>query len=145
MQAQAHWNHSSDMHLSSLGPESQVFTFWVCSGLIVGSGCSLMAAQRQVPFLPVLPQGSPAHCSWWLQLLMTDILWASQTALVVKNPTASAGDVRDIGLIPGSGRAPGGGHENPLQYSCLENLLDRGAWQITVHGVTKSRTQLKQT
>ena len=76
---------------------------------------------------------------------MTDILWASQMALVVKNPTASAGDVRDVGLIPGSGRAPGGGHENPLQYSCLENLLDRGAWQITVHGVTKSRTQLKQT
>ena len=58
----------------------------------------------------------------------------------VKNPLANAGNV---GLIPGSGRSSGGGHGNPLQYSCLENLMDRGAWQATVHGVTKSQTQLK--
>ena len=60
------------------------------------------------------------------------------------NPTANAGDRRDTGLIPGSGRCPGGGHGNPLQYSCLENLTDRGAWQATVHGVAKSWTWLKQ-
>ena len=53
---------------------------------------------------------------------------ASQGALVVKNPPANAGDVRDASLIPGSGRSPGGGHGNPLQFSCLENPMDRGAW-----------------
>ena len=62
---------------------------------------------------------------------------------MVKNPPANAGDIRDMGLIPGSGRLPGGGHGNPLQDSCLENPLDRGAWQATVHGVAKSWTQLK--
>ena len=52
------------------------------------------------------------------------------------------GDVRDIGLIPGLGRSPGGGHGNPLQYSSLENAMDRGAWLATVHGGAKSRTRL---
>ena len=67
----------------------------------------------------------------------------SQVALVVKNLPANAGDVRDLVLIPGSGRFPGGGHGNPLQYSCLENPMNREAWQATVHGVTKSQTRLK--
>ena len=65
---------------------------------------------------------------------------AAQVVLVVKNPLANAGDIRDVGLIPGSGRCPGGRHGNPLQYSCLGNPTDRGAWQATVHGVTKSQT-----
>ena len=56
---------------------------------------------------------------------------------VVKNLPADAGDTRDVGLIPGSGRAPGGGNGNPLQYSCLGNPMDRGAWWATVHGVLK--------
>ena len=64
--------------------------------------------------------------------------------LVVKNPPANARDIRDEGLIPGSGRFPGGGQGNPLQYSCLENPMDRGAQQVTIHGVTQNRTQLKQ-
>ena len=68
----------------------------------------------------------------------------SQVVLVVKNLSANAGHVRDVGSIPGSGRFPGGGHGNPLQYSCLENLMDRAVWQATVHSVVKSRTQLKQ-
>ena len=55
--------------------------------------------------------------------------WASQVTLVVKKPPASAEDVRDVGSIPGSGRSPGGEHGNPLQYSCLENPMDRGAWR----------------
>ena len=59
---------------------------------------------------------------------------------VVKNPPANAGDTRDIGLIPGSGRSPGGGYGNPLYYSCLENPMDRRAWQATVHGVTELDT-----
>ena len=65
-------------------------------------------------------------------------------SLVVKNPPASAGGVRGVGSIHGSGRSPGGGQSNPLQYSCLENSFDRGAWQATVHRVAKSQTGLKQ-
>ena len=63
---------------------------------------------------------------------------------VVKSPSANAGDSGDSGLIPGSGRSSGEGHGNPLQYSCPENPMDRGAWWATVHGVTKSQTGLKQ-
>ena len=66
--------------------------------------------------------------------------WASQVLLVVKNPLANEGDIRDVGLIPGLGRSPGGGHGNALQYSCLENPMDRGAWRATVHRVAKSWT-----
>ena len=61
--------------------------------------------------------------------------------LVVKNLHASAGDpARAVGSIPGSGRSPGGGNGSPLQYLCLENPMDRGAWQAAVHGVTETRT-----
>ena len=67
-------------------------------------------------------------------------LRASQVALVVKNPPAKAGDVRDPGSIPGLGRAPGGGYGSPLQYSCLKNPVDRGAWRAIVHRVTKNQT-----
>ena len=69
------------------------------------------------------------------------ILRASQVLLVIKNLPANAGD---MGLIHGLGRAPGGGHGKPLQYSCLENPMNREAWRATVHGVTKSQTQLKR-
>ena len=62
---------------------------------------------------------------------------ASQVALVVKKSPPNAGDVRDAGSIPGLGRSPGGGHGNPLRYSCLENLMDRGARWASVHGVVK--------
>ena len=63
--------------------------------------------------------------------------------MALKNLPANAGDIRDVSLIPESGRFPGGGHGNPLQYSCLEIPMDRGAWQVIVRGVTKSRTRLK--
>ena len=63
---------------------------------------------------------------------------------MVKNPSANAGDIRDVGSVLGLGRALGRGHGNPLQHSCLENPMDRGAWWATVHGVTQSWTQLKQ-
>ena len=66
---------------------------------------------------------------------------ASQVALVVKKPPADAGDVRDVGLIPELGRSPRGGHGNPLQYSHLKNPMDREAWYVTVHEVTKSETR----
>ena len=65
-------------------------------------------------------------------------------ALVVKNPPANAGDLRDVGSIPGLGRSLGEGNGNPLQYSCLANSMDRGVWQATVlPGVAKSQTRLK--
>ena len=63
---------------------------------------------------------------------------------MVNNPPANAGDIRDYGLIPVSGRSPGGGNGNPFQFSCLDNSLDRGAWPATVHGVAKSLTQLER-
>ena len=59
----------------------------------------------------------------------------------VKNPPANAGGIGDVGLIPGSGRSPRGGNGNPLQYSCLENSMDRGAWWAAVHRVAKSETR----
>ena len=63
---------------------------------------------------------------------------------MVKNMPADAGDERDVGSIPGSGKAPGGGNSNPLQYSCLGNPMDRGAWWATVHGVAESWTRLSE-
>ena len=68
---------------------------------------------------------------------------ASQLVLVVKNSPASAGEIRDAVSIPGSGRFPGRGHSNPLWYSCLENPMDKGAWEATVHRVAKSQIWLK--
>ena len=66
--------------------------------------------------------------------------WGFPDGTVIKNLPACAGDTGDMGLITGSGRSPGGGNGNPLQYSFLENPMDRGAWQAAVHGVTKSQT-----
>ena len=77
------------------------------------------------------------HVCVWESLCLAP--GASQVALVVKNPPASAGG----GLIPGSGRSPGGGHSSPLQYSCMENTMDRGAWWTAVYRVTKSQMWLK--
>ena len=65
-------------------------------------------------------------------------------ALVVKSLPANVGDIRDAGSIPGLGRSPGGGNGNPLQYSCLENRMGRGAWPAIVHRIAKSRTRLKR-
>ena len=76
----------------------------------------------------------------WICYNLHNHSWASQVALVVKNLPANAGDIRDVDLIPGSGRSPGGGHGNPPQYSCLQNSMNRGAWQAMVHGVAKSQT-----
>ena len=63
---------------------------------------------------------------------------------MVKNPLASEGDIRDMGLIPGLERSPGGEDGNPCQYSCLENPMDRGSWWAMVHRVAQNRTQLKR-
>ena len=90
-----------------------------------------------------LNQGSPLL---WLSQGLNNLLGFldSTTWEVVKNLPANEGDIRDTGLIPGLGRSPGGGHGNPLQYSCLGNAVDRGAWWATVYGVSTSQTRLKR-
>ena len=80
--------------------------------------------------------------SWVLYFGKATLFLASEVTLVVKNPLAKAGGARDGGSIPGSGRSPGGRQGKPLQYSPLENPLDRGTWWATAHGVAKSQTQL---
>ena len=102
----------------------------------------------------LLPPGAESReGSWVAQVGIGDCLsrekreeiWAPfQVVLVVKNPSANAGDIRHSGLILWSGRSPGGGHGNPPLYSCLENPRDRGAWRATVHGVSKSWARLKR-
>ena len=72
------------------------------------------------------------------------ILWDFSGCASGKEPTCQCRDVRDTGSIPGLKRSPGGGYGNPLQYSCLENPMDRGAWQATIHSVAKSWAQLKR-
>ena len=67
----------------------------------------------------------------------------SQVAPVVANTPAKAGDIRDVGSVPGSGRSPGGGHSNPLQYFCLEHPVNRRAWRAIVHWVPQSQIRLK--
>jgi len=74
------------------------------------------------------------------QLYYAILIYGSQVALVVKSPPSKAGDIRDVGLIPGWGRSPGGGHGNPLQYSCLEILHGQRSLAAVVAGVTKSNT-----
>ena len=93
--------------------------------------------------------GSLLH--WCLAYKIIQILWKriwqfliKLMVLAVKNPPANAENLRDLDLIPGSGRSSGEGSGNPLQYSCLENPMDRGAWRATFHRVTQSRTWLKQ-
>ena len=79
----------------------------------------------------------------WYSLICVHYIiscWTSQMSLVIKNLPAKAGDVRDVDLVPGLGRSPGGGHGNPLQNPCPENPTDRGAWRATAHGVAKSQT-----
>ena len=79
-------------------------------------------------------------CVCVTQFIATLTCRASQVALVAKHPPASEGDIRDVGSIPGLGRSPGGGHGNPLQYSCLENFMNGEAWQATVYSITETWT-----
>ena len=72
--------------------------------------------------------------------LQPDFTGASQVVLMLKNPSASTGDIRDMGSIPGLGRSPRRRHGNPLQYSCLENPMDRGVWRAAAHRIPKNQT-----
>ena len=91
----------------------------------------------QADSLPLSHQGSP------IIYLCISKYQASQVVLLVKNPITNEGDLRVVGLIPGLGRSSGGGHGNQLQYFCLKNPMDRGAWWATIHRVANNRTRLK--
>ena len=95
--------------------------------------CSVWVSTPLRPggLLALSPNPTPTHVFFFL-------IPSPQVVLAIKSLPANAIDVRDTGSIPGSSRSPGGGHANPLQYSCLENPMDRGAWQATVHRVTES-------
>ena len=82
--------------------------------------------------------------SWDLHSLTRELVKASQVAPAVKNPPANTEDIREAGSVPESGRSPGGGHGNPIQYACVESPRGRGNWWATVHIVAKSWTQLTQ-
>ena len=99
------------------------------ASLIPGSGRPLMEemATYSLVFLPGKPHGQRSTYTS-RKIHMLKLQWVSLVAQMVKNLPANAGDARDSGLIPGSGRSLGVGNGNPLQYSCLENLMDRGAW-----------------
>ena len=88
-------------------------------------------------YIPVLTEPTAGGKSWWLQYKVRN---AFQVLLVVKNFPANAGDIRDSDSIPGLRSSPGEGNGNPLQYSCLENPMDRGAWQATAQRIAQSRT-----
>ena len=93
----------------------------------------IIVAQRQsLPHPSFLTQQGMA--------ISNDDYWASQVVLEVKNLPANEGDIRDMDLIPGSGRPPGRGNGNPLQYSCLENSWTEDPWQVTVHRVAELDT-----
>ena len=104
---------------------------WKC-GMVVGSPVTFLPALNFFHLLPLTLHLPDVFCE------------ASQVVLVVKNPPANAGDLRDGVLISGLGRSPGGGHGNPLQYSCLENPMDRGICWAIIHRVSKSQTRLKR-
>ena len=112
----------------------QVLCLWYFLGKNTGVGCHFflqgLLHSRVKAVSPTLAGG----------FFTAEPAGASQVALVVKNLPANAGDIRHTSSIPGLRRSPEEGNSNPLQYSCLENPMDRGAWSTTVHGVTKSQT-----
>ena len=99
---------------------------------------------RSFPELPVQPLTQQGSRDGERRAGRKGLSEAFQAVLVVKNPPANARDVGDVGSIHGLGRSPGGGHGNPLQYSCLENPMDTGAWWSVVHRVAKSQRRLKR-
>ena len=125
-------------------PMNRLLCLWASPGKNTGEGChfllqGIFPTQGSNPGLP--------HCRQTLHPLSHQGIYiyrerASQVVLVVKNLPANAGDARDVSLILESGRSAEVGNGNPLQYSCPENCMDRGAWRAIVHGVAKGQTRL---
>ena len=140
-------SHKSFKKVYSINIYQSLIQFMVCRHWLPEVHVSLSWWYSLVPVLYIFMEFSFMFFSLLLFVPLVSCLGnhrVSMVALVVKNPPANAGDVRDMGSIPGSGRSSGGRHGSPLQYSCLENPRDRGAWWATVCGVTKSQTWLKQ-
>ena len=137
--------HGVSMSSSSPSPSWNIHVFTNLEAIL---NLRLFKNRSQSPVL-LLPEAGSETPIKYLVVLMTSSHpgvpgVGRGMALVVKNLPASAGDVGDTGSIPESGKAPGEGHGNPLQYSCLENLMDRGAWWVTVHRITQSQIKLKR-
>ena len=96
----------------------------------------------KVQFVNMTTQRGTQNAACYCNAVTQRFFFSELPAQAGQEPPANAGDARDSGLIPRSGRCPGEGNGNPLQYSCLGNLMDRGAWWATVHGVAKSQTRL---
>ena len=116
-------------------PTSCVSLFSLCSDLILEYAKPVPELAWWYWFQKRVPEPSPPHLTLWIPLAL-DFFGGSD----VKESTCNAGD---LGSVPRLGRIPGGGHGNPLQYSCLKSPMDRGAWKATFHGVTKSWTLLR--
>ena len=144
------WGHKELDTTQQLYNNSNVCNSWDIAWLQVSR--SLRVFQGALWILLCLWNllGSLFFLAAYLIYCLSCIFWnfiifgASQVALVVKNPPAHVGDIRNVILIPGSRRSPGEEHGNPFQYSFLENPMDRRTWWATVHRVAKSQTQLKQ-
>ena len=138
----------SESEVTQLQPHglqpSRLLRPWDFPGKSTGVGCyCLLLIVWASMYLFLINLGICFSLQVYLWFLIY-LIGASQVALVLKNPSASAGDVRDMGLIPGWGRSPGGGHGNPFQYSCLKHPMDWGAWWATVHSIAKNQTWLKR-
>ena len=127
------WGFLGDMHR---GP---TWTTSLRMPVCTGSLTSLLYLQTIYQFLWSLLPSSPESC---ISHILISLSEASQVALVVKNWPASPGDVKDRGFISGLGRSPGGVHGYHLQYSCLENPMERRAWWATVHRISENWTWL---
>ena len=120
-------------YMSYLSIPGIMLTYQLCISFLCIVGINLLISSLKL-----------LHLYAWEKLDLPFFLWGFPRELVVKNPPAHAGDIRDMGSIPGLGRSHGEGHGNPLQYFCLQNAMDRGVWPATVHRVTQSQTRLKR-
>ena len=128
------WPHGLYGPWNSPGQNTGVGSLSLFQGIFPAQGLNPGLLHCRRILYQLSHKGSPFQGLLWVKI---------QGALVVKHPPASAEGTRGVGSIPGSGRSPGGGNGHPLQYSCLENPIDRGAWRTTVHRMTKSWTWLK--
>ena len=139
--------HGRDIHLGLL---RLVHSFHAClpnhPGIPIPDFATCLRLKKQSPLVYPANSISKTFRICFLDVQWGDVRWEvglPRVALVAKSPPANAGDLRNPGLIPGLGRAPGGEHGNPLQYSCLENPIDRRAWWAMVHRIAQSQTGLK--